>query len=182
MVLVMAVTVAAVAMVGGGQARALDLTGVLLYAADQNGNPTGPKWRTTSGKEGYPLALSRSNPYAVRSFLLVNGDNDEIDIPLQPGFDYVHTLLWQFDERAFPPNLVINLFFDGNNLSPRISALVPYSAGSLFSGSTRHHRLLDSTCKRSITLPVLASLTERSRCTWGLRSTCRRRVGRSSGP
>ena len=125
----LALGVAAIALGAVRSTQGLELTGVMLYAADRNGNPTGDVWRTTSGRDGYPLALSWSNPVGVSTYFLRNAENYEINIPLNRGHTVIHTVLWQYPPRAFPPYLVLNLFFDGDNLRPRISVLVPYARG-----------------------------------------------------
>jgi len=109
-------------------AGAMDLTGILLYGADAAGTPIGPFWHTANTREGRPLGFIKWWPDEVRQFPFGNGANGEIDAELFLAVSMV-TLVWQYAPGEFPPNVVMNLYFNGDNVTPGISALIPYRHG-----------------------------------------------------
>jgi hypothetical protein len=109
--------------------QATELTGVLLQALDATGNPTDLVWHTSADPAAYPLGLVLDEaPTNVRFAPLQNDQDGEIDGHLLPGM-HVGTLFWQMERPGIPPNLVLNLFFGGDNLTPGISAVVQYRYG-----------------------------------------------------
>ncbi len=112
---------------GRSAAEAMRLTGVLLQAVDLAGRPLGPVWHTARGG-GRPLGFTRFPPPAVRGIPFGNAKDGEISIPLLHG-THLTTLFWQFLPGEFPPAMVLNLYFDEDSTSPKISAFVPLQWG-----------------------------------------------------
>ncbi|MBI4514770.1 MAG: hypothetical protein HY699_03015 [Deltaproteobacteria bacterium] len=102
--------------------QGLELTGALIYGVRLRGT-TGPFWHTASGSGGHPLGITDASPAHIRTAPLANNENGEIDLELRPG-RYIFTLLWQCPMADFPPFTALNLYFDGDNLTPGISAVV----------------------------------------------------------
>src|SRR5262249_13713056 len=66
-------------------------------------------------------------PKYLHSWPLANQFTVDIDRPLASiGKSYIITLLWQHVYREFPPQMLLNLYFNGDNLNPGISVVVPY--------------------------------------------------------
>ncbi len=116
------------------RAHALDLTGVLIYGIDANGDPAGPVWHTSSDPWARPLGFTRWVPAGVRGIPFANGADGEITIPLLPG-SQISTLFWQYAPSEFPQRMVLNLFFNGDSLTPGISAVVPFGRGFTLFGA-----------------------------------------------
>ena len=109
---------------------ALDLTGVLLHAADASGNVTGPVWHTASGYGGRPLGFTRWPPPGMREMPFPMGADGSLRdrggrpaLGLWPGSHVTH-LFWQFQPNEFPQALILNLYFNGDPFTPGISILV----------------------------------------------------------
>jgi len=103
-------------------AAALELTGVLLLPVTLEGAPLGPAWHTTTGDDGRPLGLALSTPTGLRQAPLLNGGNGEIDVSLLNVVDIAG--LWQCLDNEFPPAMVMNLYFNGDNVTPGIGAII----------------------------------------------------------
>jgi len=115
--------------VGASRAPAMTLTGALVYSSDANATPAGVVWHTASPGEGRPLGCFPWSPQAVHGdWPLANRSDGEIDPPLLVGVHLID-LLWQYDLGRFPTNMVMNLYFNGDNLNPGISVLMPYARG-----------------------------------------------------
>jgi len=110
-------------------ARALELTGVLAYRQTMQNIP-GPFWCTAvNGRNCRPLGLSLSGPPGLRTAPLLNRADGTIDIPLEPG-PYVFTALWGCVAGEFPVvMMIVNFYFNGENDTPAISALIPGTIG-----------------------------------------------------
>ncbi len=117
------------ALAGARSAPAVELTGALLYGLRLDGS-VGPFWHTASSRDGRPLGFIGWKPQAVRNFALGNNVNGEIDTaPFIVG-NYVMHLVWQYQRLdEFPPSMVLNLYFNGDNLTPGISAVVSGAKG-----------------------------------------------------
>jgi hypothetical protein len=110
-------------------ACALEATGVLLQAIDPSGQPLGPVWHTSSGQgDARALGITGWVPNELRRVPLSNRANGEIDGQLLPG-TYILTAFWQYRSGEFPPAVVLNLYFNGDNLTPGISAVVSGARG-----------------------------------------------------
>lgn len=112
--------------------QALQLTGVLLESVDDHGNPAGPVWHTASGYGGRPLGFTRWPPPQTRGIPFPLAPDGSLSIELWPGpFVPAHVthLFWQFLPGEFPSALVLNLYFNGDNVMPGISAWVPWRYG-----------------------------------------------------
>jgi len=117
-------------------AHAVTLNGILIYATDQIGTPSGfdwttgqihggQMWRTEAAPQFGIGVLSDLPPQSFRHELL-NADNFQINVPLPEG-DNDFTLLVQWGPGSeLDTNFVINLFFDGVLDYPGISALFPH--------------------------------------------------------
>jgi hypothetical protein len=111
---------------------ALQLSGVLLYAADENGQPVGPVWHTASGFGGRPLGFTRWPPPQTRGIPFPQAADGSLSIDLWPAplvAAHVTHLFWQFLPGEFPTALVLNLYFNGDPTRPGISAWVPWRYG-----------------------------------------------------
>jgi hypothetical protein len=109
-------------------AAALNVTGVLLQALDGNGNPTDVVWHTSSDPAARPLGFTRAQPRLARTFPLGNDEQGEVDRWFPPGI-YIVTLFWQYRLGEFPPAMVLNVYFNGDSLTPGISAMIPAGLG-----------------------------------------------------
>jgi len=107
---------------------ATSLTGVAIYAADETGEPVGPFWHTSLDPSGRPIGITRWIPTGVRGITLLNDADGEISVDLVM-MSHITTTFWQFNLGEFPQWVVLNLFFNGDNLTPGISALVPFDRG-----------------------------------------------------
>lgn len=108
-------------------AHAMNLTGVLLQALDADGNPSGPVWHTSSDPGARPLGFTRAPPRLARTFPLANLEG-ELDRWVTPEA-HIATLFWQYHVGEFPPAMVLNLYFNGDSLTPGISAIVAGGQG-----------------------------------------------------
>ncbi len=106
--------------------RGVQLTGVNLYSANDNGEPIGAFWHTSLDPSGQPIGFTRWIPQGIRNVPFANRDNGEIVIELVPA-PHIATLFWQYKAGEFPDLLALNLFFNGDNLNPGISVLVPHA-------------------------------------------------------
>jgi len=109
-------------------AHAMDLTGVLIYGTDLEGNVKRPIWHTSLGRGGRVLALTRFPPPELRGIQFANAAHGDLDILLLPG-SHMTTLFWQFLPGEFPPAMALNLYFNGDNINPGISVVVPLIYG-----------------------------------------------------
>jgi hypothetical protein len=122
--------------------HATTLTGVALYACDNSGEPTGEFWHTSLDPSGHPIGFTRWAPSAARGIFPFGNDpgirhDGDISIELLP-ISHVITLFWQYTPGQFPDHVALNLFFNGDNLNPGISAVVPWLAGfTLFATNPR---------------------------------------------
>lgn len=123
-------TVVVVLLLSPYLAKALDLNGVLVYAADPSGNLSGPVWHTASGYGGRPLGFTRWPPPGHRGMPFPIGSDGSLRdkegrpaLGLWPGSHVTH-LFWQFRPGEFPSALVLNLYFNGDLFSPGISILI----------------------------------------------------------
>lgn len=100
--------------------RALELTGVLLYKLNMDGRP-GPFWHTSSDPGGRPLGINETG----RVGTFDNQYEAEVDKELLPG-SHIFTAFWQSLPGEWPLfGMVLNLYFNRDNLNPGISAIVP---------------------------------------------------------
>src|SRR5262249_36220755 len=122
-------TSAFLALAGPRTTAALDLTGILLRATDLAGNPAGPVWHPSSGdRDARPLGLSGWVPNELRTVPLNNRTNGEIGGPLFIG-TYIMVGFWQCPPEEIPAAVILNFYFNGDNLTPGISALVAGGRG-----------------------------------------------------
>lgn len=121
-------------------AAAMDLSGLLLYATDGQGNRIGEVWHTASGLRARPLSFNAWNPGTARTMVLPNDARGEIDQRLPPG-THVLMLYFQADD-PFPSHLVLNAYLDGDKRDPRISLLVPHRRGFTHSRLNPAYRTL----------------------------------------
>jgi hypothetical protein len=105
----------------------MPLSGLLLYAADAQGERVGPIWHTARGGRAGPLAFNAFNPGSARTMSFTNDSRGEIDQPLAM-MTHVLTLYFQ-PEETFPTHLVLNAYFHGDQRDPKISLLVPHRRG-----------------------------------------------------
>lgn len=113
-------------------AQGLQLTGVLLESVDDHGNSAGPVWHTASGFGARPLGFTRWPPPQTRGIPFPLAPDGSLSIELWPApFVAAHVthLFWQYLPGEFPTALVLNLYFNGDNVSPGISAWVPWRYG-----------------------------------------------------
>ena len=101
------------------QAGAQQLTGAIVYAANVNGNPNSDGWNTLGGD-------FVNNIYMKQGASFINGPGNGADARISdnltaPG-DYTFTMFG--DGGSQNDYHALNLFFDGNDTTPRISALV----------------------------------------------------------
>jgi hypothetical protein len=109
----------------------MDMTGILLYGADAEGNAVGPFWHTTNTREGRPLGLIKWRPDEVRGFPFGNHSDGGIDVELLLTV-HVVALFWQYAPSEFPPSLVMNLYFrEFQKLSQNVQAGSLYHRVSL---------------------------------------------------
>ncbi|MCX8072260.1 MAG: hypothetical protein N3C12_07405 [Candidatus Binatia bacterium] len=111
-------------------AKGLNLSGVLLYGADERAEIIGPIWQTGNadgtrplGFTRWPLPGTRGMPFPLAPDGSLRDRSGRLGLPLWSGAHVTH-LFWQFRPGEFPAALVLNLFFDGDLLSPGISVLV----------------------------------------------------------
>jgi hypothetical protein len=65
-------------------------------------------------------------PTQLRTARLANGTNGEIDVDISPlPFAHVIAVSWQYALGEFPQRMVMNLYFNGENLAPGISVVAP---------------------------------------------------------
>ncbi len=111
---------------------AMSMNGVAIYAVDQTGEPNGPFWHTSLDPSGRPIAITRWNPQGVRGIPFLNDPashpDGEFNIDLF-WMSHETTTLWQYNPGEFPQWVVLNIFFNGDNLNPGISAIVPFERG-----------------------------------------------------
>lgn len=110
-------------------ARALTLTGVTIYGAtDSRGTFNGAYdyWDTRGGNQGFNVYLFMGSTNAP-DFLNSGDSNDSLDPDLQlaPGTNTVQFAVDYQDSDPSTPYLGINLYFNGNLATNRISAVVP---------------------------------------------------------
>jgi hypothetical protein len=111
-----------------GAAGALDLTGVLIYGADQQGTVKGPIWHTSFGRTARVLGLTRWPPPGLRGIPFANAEHGDVDITLL-SMSHTTTLFWQYLPGEFPQAMVLNLYFNGDNTNPGIGVVVPLVYG-----------------------------------------------------
>lgn len=130
---------------------ATELTGISIFVCESGGDtdhcdietaPLTPAWHTGLDDIAGPIAVTESLP--PRSYLLplINGPLGTTVYPLTPGDKHVLTLLWQSSELNFPSRFALNFFFNGDQLLPGISAIVPTWAGL---GFTNFHTNFSAT-------------------------------------
>ncbi len=132
--------------------HALQLTGVLLYSADGEGQPVGPVWHTASGLGGRALGFTRWPPPQTRGIPFPQAADGTLSIDLWPAplvSAHVSHLFWQYLPGEFPAAVVLNLYFNGDNINPGISAWIPWRYGFT------HHRTNPSPSTLSLTLDVV---------------------------
>jgi hypothetical protein len=112
-----------------GSAAAIDLTGILLVGLGLDGRPANVAWHTAADSAARPLGFTAQPPHVLHTnFPLSNDAAGAVNIPLLPG-THIGALLWQCAPEEFPPVLLLNLYFNGDNLTPGISALVSAARG-----------------------------------------------------
>lgn len=123
-----AVLFAVLRLINTPTAAALRLTGILLQALDGNGNPTGVVWHTSSSGEGRVLGITNWVPKQLHIVPLANRDSVDLDMLLLPG-TYIATLFWQYGLMDYPRAMMMNFYFNGDNLNPGISAFISGKKG-----------------------------------------------------
>lgn len=100
------------------------LTGISSFSTDSSGNASGGTvWNTLGGDSTVDLFLIAGTNYSAGSF--INGPSDAqaaINIPLTTG---IYTYVMIPGQSLTSANFGMNLFFDGNNATPRISVFGP---------------------------------------------------------
>ncbi|MCK6556433.1 hypothetical protein L6Q96_17920 [Candidatus Binatia bacterium] len=110
-------------------AMAVELSGILIHAADRAGNVAGPIWHTSMDRSGRLLGMTRYPPPLLRSIPLGNEpDTAQVVKPLYAGA-HVTTLFWQYLPGELRDAMVLNVYLNGNTVDPAISALVPFTYG-----------------------------------------------------
>jgi hypothetical protein len=115
----------------------LTLTGVTIYGAtDPGGNFNGAYdyWDTRGGNDGFNVYLFTGSTNSP-NFLNV-GDTDETldpDVNLTPGTHTIQFAVDFQDSDPATPYLGINLYFDEDDVTNRISAVVPNGGSGNFS-------------------------------------------------
>jgi len=107
---------------------ATTLSGVAIYASDEAGEPVGPFWHTSLDPSGRPIGFTRWLPTGLRGIPFLNDAQGEIQVDLI-AMSHITTTFWQYNLGEFSLWMVLNLFFNGDNLNPGISALVPFDRG-----------------------------------------------------
>ena len=104
-----------------GYAKATTLTGAGIIGTDASGNTTGNFWNTLGGDGFYNLYLENGG-------FLNNGDGDgaRININLAPG-SYTFNV---FGDSGGGNRFGLNLFFNGDDTTPRISVFGPVDSTS----------------------------------------------------
>ena len=107
----------------------VSLSGIALYSTDGSGNFLDDGWNTLGGDVMYNLWVSANgNP--------INGPTDasaSVNFPLTPG-TYTFSISGDSGRnRAFHG---LNLFFNGNNNSPRISVMAPTATNTMVTSFT----------------------------------------------
>ena len=102
------------------QAGAQQLSGAIVYAADGAGNPNSDGWNTLGGD-------AVNNIYMKQGASFINGPGNGADARISvnltaPG---IYTFTMFGDGGSQNNQHALNLFFDGNDTTPRISALAP---------------------------------------------------------
>lgn len=102
-------------------ARAVELTGAIIFSADANGDNLGGQiWNTSAVDDS-----GHWNLYLRQGATFINSGNAsllEIDIPLLAG---LHTFDLFGDSGYDMPYYGLNLFFQGDDATPAISAMLP---------------------------------------------------------
>jgi hypothetical protein len=107
------------AIAGTSLLPATTLTGASLFTADAHGNTTLETWNTLGSDLVFNLYIYNG----VTPINSGNGGGVGINIPLNTAGTYTFIFRAQPGVQT-PSNFGLNLFFDGNNNSPGISALV----------------------------------------------------------
>jgi hypothetical protein len=108
-------------------AAADTLTGIGVFSANSGGSATGGQaWSTVGGDFWYNVYLA-TGAFPSSSPFVNSGDSlatTSLSIPLSPG-TYTYTLWAASNGNGGQPNFGINLFFNGNTVTPGISAYSP---------------------------------------------------------
>lgn len=113
----------------------------------------GPVWHTASGNGGRPLALALSSPAGVGQAPLLNREDGEIDVSLLNVVNIAG--FFQCLDHEFPPAMVMNLYFDGDNLTPGISATIAANAAPSAFLMSRSSRTISLDLADTESLPAL---------------------------
>jgi hypothetical protein len=125
----------------GTACGATSLTGVTLFDTDPEGNAGSLLWNTLGGDASPNLYLIE--PPINNAYNTGNAAGARVNVPLFAGVNYVFLYWAQPAAGGGGSRFGVNLFFNGDDLTPRISATV------LLSGSTS--AVNSSTATRSLT-------------------------------
>src|ERR1041385_3573536 len=106
--------------------EALELTAITLFLCDEEGTviPAG-RWNSGPVDAAWDLFV-HEGPQVAEGMKWLNGSDHTVRIPLEPG---TRTFTFRCDAVEPPPLLGLNLFFDGKEERPGISARTKLKTG-----------------------------------------------------